>query len=307
MKIAVCSDLHLEFDLFKPDVPIFQNKEQADVLILGGDILVASHIKPNATYGKGIEAHRKFFEMCSNNYKDVIYLMGNHEHYNGDFKHTPGIVFQLLCEFDNIHFLEKESVTINDTLFVGGTMWTDFNKEDPLTMFTIEKRMNDFRCVTNSNDMVGYRVPLYKDKDVLDDEDYSVKSNAQDIIGYKVKERPVRFSPDHALEDHKKFLTFLKNQLENNPIQKTVVCTHHTPSFMSCHPKYADDREMNGGYHSDLTKLILENRQIKLWTHGHTHELFDYMIGSTRVVCNPRGYEGYEDIAETFALKVVEV
>lgn len=307
MKIAVCSDLHLEFDLFKPDVSIFQNHEQADVLILGGDILVASHIKSNATYGKGFEAHRKFFQMCSDNYKNVIYLMGNHEHYNGDFKHTPGLLFSLIYEFDNIHFLEKESTEIEDVLFIGGTMWTDFNKEDPLTMVNIQTRMSDFRCVNNSGDMVGYRVPLYKDKDALDRDDYSVKSNAQDIIGYKVKERPSLFSPEHALDDHKKFLAFLKKTLAKNPIQKTVVCTHHTPSFTSCHPKYADDREMNGGYHSDLSSLILENRQIKLWTHGHTHDMFDYMVGTTRVVCNPRGYYGYEAIADTFKLKIVEV
>jgi hypothetical protein len=64
---------------------------------------------------------------------------------------------------------------------------------------------------------------------------------------------------------------------------------------------------MNGGYHSDLSELILSNPQIKLWTHGHTHELFDYMIGSTRVVCNPRGYHSYESIADTFKLKIVDI
>ena len=64
---------------------------------------------------------------------------------------------------------------------------------------------------------------------------------------------------------------------------------------------------MNGGYHSDLSEFILDRPGIKLWTHGHTHELFDYMIGSTRIVCNPRGYDGHEDIADNFKLKVVEV
>ena len=64
---------------------------------------------------------------------------------------------------------------------------------------------------------------------------------------------------------------------------------------------------MNGGYSSDLSEFILDNPQIKLWTHGHTHEDFDYMIGSTRIVCNPRGYDGYEDRADTFTLKYVDV
>jgi hypothetical protein len=64
---------------------------------------------------------------------------------------------------------------------------------------------------------------------------------------------------------------------------------------------------MNGGYHSDLSEFILDHPEIVLWTHGHTHELFDYTIGDTRIVCNPRGYIGYEEIADKFELKVVEV
>jgi hypothetical protein len=56
-----------------------------------------------------------------------------------------------------------------------------------------------------------------------------------------------------------------------------------------------------------LNDLILSNPQIKLWTHGHTHHEFDYMIGDCRVVCNPRGYKNYEDRADNFELKFVEV
>jgi hypothetical protein len=51
----------------------------------------------------------------------------------------------------------------------------------------------------------------------------------------------------------------------------------------------------------------MDHPQIKLWTHGHTHEDFDYMVGSTRIVCNPRGYDAYEDRADRFQLKFVEV
>ncbi|MCY1554175.1 hypothetical protein D9M68_907290 [compost metagenome] len=28
-----------------------------------------------------------------------------------------------------------------------------------------------------------------------------------------------------------------------------------------------------------------------LWFHGHTHDSFDYRVGTCRVVCNPRGYQ----------------
>jgi hypothetical protein len=69
---------------------------------------------------------------------------------------------------------------------------------------------------------------------------------------------------------------------------------------MSVHPKYQHDTLMNGAYSSDLSEFILDNPQIRVWTHGHTHDPFDYMVGSTRIICNPRGYAGYEQRAEYF-------
>jgi hypothetical protein len=86
-----------------------------------------------------------------------------------------------------------------------------------------------------------------------------------------------------------------------------VVVGHHAPSRASTHPKYRDEYHMNGAYSSDLCEFILDRRQIRLWTHGHTHEDFDYMIGTTRVMCNPRGYINYEERAETWQPKLIEI
>ena len=35
---------------------------------------------------------------------------------------------------------------------------------------------------------------------------------------------------------------------------------------------------------------MVENSGASLWIHGHTHASCDYLIGKTRVLCNPRGY-----------------
>jgi hypothetical protein len=64
---------------------------------------------------------------------------------------------------------------------------------------------------------------------------------------------------------------------------------------------------MNGAFHSDLSDFILDRPHIKLWTHGHMHNTSDYLVGNTRVVCNPRGYVKYEQRAKEFQLKYMEV
>jgi hypothetical protein len=109
------------------------------------------------------------------------------------------------------------------------------------------------------------------------------------------------------VEDFKKFTGYLQSVIEGKNDEKFVVCTHHTPSRSSCHPRYGADHLMNGGYHSDLDEYIIDHPQIKLWTHGHTHEDFDYMVGETRIACNPRGYINYEDRADRFKLKIMEI
>jgi Icc-related predicted phosphoesterase len=70
--------------------------------------------------------------------------------------------------------------------------------------------------------------------------------------------------------------------------QKTVVVTHHGVSRQSVPKIYIND-PTQPAYTSELTEFILEN-QPNLWIHGHTHQAFDYKIGNTRVLTNPKGY-----------------
>jgi len=45
---------------------------------------------------------------------------------------------------------------------------------------------------------------------------------------------------------------------------------------------------------------------IQAVSNGHTHPCFDYVLGETRIVCNPRGYDGHEDTGWN-PNKIVEV
>jgi hypothetical protein len=89
--------------------------------------------------------------------------------------------------------------------------------------------------------------------------------------------------------------------------EKFVVVGHHAPSKMSTKPRYKDNAMVNGAYSSDLSQFILDRPMIKVWTHGHTHDDYDYMIGSTRIVCNPRGYIMHEPRADRFQLMYINV
>ena len=272
MKIKLVSDLHLEFS----DINI-NNDEGADVLILGGDIMIAADLHDHPTFDFNPYSHsafadlsrkqqrvarfRDFLKRCSFQFPHVIYIMGNHEFYHGRFYDSIEHMREECAKFPNIYMLENDTKVIDDVTFIGGTLWTDMNKGDPLTMHAIEGMMNDFRIIRNDKRS---------------------------------------FAPMSAIDvasRHARTLAYFRSVLAEQHDKKFVVVGHHSPSFQSVHEEYKDQQLMNGGYHSDLSEFILDHPQIKLWTHGHTHHPFDYMIGETRIVCNPRGYEndGYSE------------
>jgi predicted phosphodiesterase len=308
MKIAVCSDVHLEFGPLT-----LENPGDVDVLILSGDILVENDLDEfsEAQVESGFARHRStmyhtFFQECAERFPHVIYIAGNHEHYHGDFKFTLDGLKKKLAYLENVFVLDKEVFRLGDFVFVGSTLWTNMNNEDPLTLYHMKDYMNDFRIIKNSNRYVYKNVPVYEYDEngkVKVDENYR-----QVQIGMKKKEEPARFTPEDAVEENKKSFEFIQHVVsEAKDHEKVIVVGHHTPSHQSCHPRYAHDSIMNGGYHNSYEEYIMDHPKIVLWTHGHTHEKYDYMIGDTRIVCNPRGYVGHEQISREFELKVIEL
>lgn len=267
MKIQLASDLHLEF----ADVDI-KNTTGADVLILSGDILVAEDLRnqpvsiaweslPDEGYGRAKRAARyhDFFQRVSSQFKHVIYVMGNHEHYRGHFDCSASYIRNTLDQLNiyNVHLLDRETKEIDGVHFIGGTMWTDCNAGDPLTLYHLETCMNDFRIIRLKNE--GFR----------------------------------KFLPMRTVFEFTKTRDYFKTVIENLPEDaRVVVCSHHAPSHLSIHEMYKNDKLMNGGYSTDMSEFILDRPRIKVWTHGHMHNNFDYTIGETRVVCNPHGYPG---------------
>lgn len=265
MKVALMSDVHLEFG----DLDI-KNTDNADILVLAGDIMVAKDLydftdEINPSWGKNIPSRyhvakrfRDFLQRCSNEYKHVLYVAGNHEFYHGNWEQTLTILKDECSKFSNVHFMENDKFVFDDVTFVGGTLWTDMNRGDPLTVRVIMDRMNDYRIIRVENREYG------------------------------------RLHPNDSIKRHIHTLNYICETVDSDPSKKYFVIGHMAPSKLSTKPRYEKDVHLNGGYSSDLSETILDRPQIKVWVHGHTHNDFDYEIGTTRIVAHPRGYVGYE-------------
>ena len=121
MKIAVASDLHLEFGPI-----VLENTNGADVLILSGDICTANQFKKKP---KERMMAKDFFKQCSFQFPHVIYIMGNHEHYDFDFAITYDRLKDELADLPNIHVLEKEIWEHDGFTFVAGFILGDLITE----------------------------------------------------------------------------------------------------------------------------------------------------------------------------------
>jgi Icc-related predicted phosphoesterase len=309
MKIALASDIHLEFGTIT-----LNNDESADVLVLAGDICVARHfVDGRPTYMQTLaKEYRAFFDQVTQEFPQVIYIMGNHEHYSGDVAKTYSILKEHL-DYPNLHILEKETWVHQGVTFIGGTLWTDMNQLDSLTLSYTQGAMNDFREVVNSNRRVYRQVPIYEKNplwtgDGKNGGQYNTTdSGAMIQIGTKMKEEPARWSPEDSVADHERMLDYIKQIVAERADEKFVVVGHHAPSSQSVAEWYKGDTLMNGAFRSDLEEFILDRPQIRYWFHGHMHNNSNYWIGETRVVCNPRGYVGHESIADFFKLQHLEI
>jgi Icc-related predicted phosphoesterase len=185
----------------------------------------------------------------------VIYVAGNHEFYKGGIRECLEDGRAAATRFPNVHFLENDSVVIDGVRFIGATLWTDFRIEGSpqLAMTYARERMNDYR-------MIALQRSPWK-----------------------------RFLPVDAAKMHHGSRSFIRETLATPFDGETVVVTHHLPSKKSVPDRFAGDL-LNAAYASDLSEIIEEGKP-DLWVHGHTHDSCDYVLGDTRVVCNPRGYD----------------
>lgn len=148
------------------------------------------------------------------------------------------------------YVLDNQTITLDGITFFGATMWTDFE-------FFSDPVFCMIHALRHMNDFKF------------------------------IKHQTSRLTPADTIEFHKESLVHLKSFINENAAKKVIV-THHLPSALSVQNRYKTD-SMTSAFASNLDEIV-ERSGAKLWLHGHTHDSCDYIIGQTRVVCNPRGY-----------------
>lgn len=240
-----------------------------------------------------------------NHIKQGVIVAGNHLGYAPDepelgmydTRNTKS--FQLhrlgvnLTGVDGPLFLSNSVTQYEGIVILGTTLYTDFalygESYIEQAMQYAKQGMNDFRYIT----VPGHR-------------EYERVPGGWKVTKTKKGEGTVRlFTPqDHAYYFHYS-LNFLKEKVLEYSHKPIIIVTHHAPSPYSIAPEY-EGSMLNPAFASNLNDFILQHPQIRLWCHGHVHNIFDYILGETRVVCYPFGYnnENDADIPFKYGLRI---
>lgn len=137
MLIMPISDLHFEFHQdagrhFVRELCAVNSHAMPDVLILAGDIATQRILKNS-------------LKMFADSFKHVVYVTGNHEYYNSDFKTIEDIIRDVEDTTKNFHWLQNKRVEIDGKHFAGATLWFEAN-EDSKGAY-LKSCINDFRLI----------------------------------------------------------------------------------------------------------------------------------------------------------------
>lgn len=233
----IVSDLHLESNKLRILNII---KPIADNLIVAGD--VGDPYDPN---------YKIFFDYVANNWKNVIYVTGNHEYYNYNkyvtlrMQDIDNTISMMLSQYPNVHFLNNKSIILDDIKIIGSTLWS--------SPYTTE-RINDFKYIY---DDCGNSLTLEKFSEMNHNCIDYLKNEITDAESYR----------------------------------KVIIVTHFMPLISPdlSNSKYTG-AQYESQYLYFGNKLYDVMEQIDLWISGHTHEVFDENIKGTRWCCNAFGH-----------------
>ena len=248
-QLQYISDIHLEFHdkqnkgAIQPDM--FVKPGAADYLALVGDIGIPE-----------LNSMPAFLAWCSQNWKEVFWVPGNHEFYN--YRNTPIPVDEkeaymrtLASRWPNVHYLNREAFELDASIrILGCTLWSFIPTESEKDALL---KMNDSKQIKVNNERTAV---------------------------------PSDFNTWHTRDRE-----WLVQEIQRAKLEKKelIVLTHYLPSFRLIHPKY-ENYPLNCCFATNLESLI--QAPVRAWLCGHSHMAVDTTIHSVCCSLNPYGYPG---------------
>lgn len=239
------SDIHLEY---RTNIPYI--KKNADNIFLLGDI---GH--------PGTDLFNKFLKHCSETYKNIFIVYGNHEYYSVlRGRHKKIETMKQRIEYTktfpkNVYFLNNSHVYFNIH-----TQIVKYNLD-------ISDNINDYIKIIGSTLWSDRGINSNNFKNIFVEKDQLLTFDYQSQLFYDSKH-------------------YIINELYNENID-VIILTHYTTHICSNSQAYLDNKDTN-----HIRELFLHNKLIAC-INGHTHTSIDTIAPGTniRILANCFGYK----------------
>jgi len=229
--------------------------KQNPITPLGDILILAGDIVPFGLMDK----HKDFLKYVSDNFKTTYWIPGNHEYYYYDLATKFGTINEKIKS--NVFLVNNMAFNHEEIKLIFSTLWSKISSENE---WHIERNVSDF-----------------------------------DVIKYN----KMRFTAPVFNQLHAESLAFIESEIHREEfgttsvehqlnIGKTVVVTHHVPTFFN-YPEQYRQSSINQAFGVELFNLI-ETSNVNAWIYGHHHaNIPSFKIGNTQMLTNQLGYVKY--------------
>ena len=162
-------------------------------------------------------------------------------------------MYHTFNEIKNVHLLDNGRVTIDGQKFVGSTLWTDFENENPISMSNVSKGLNDY-----------YHIRGHYGNKLTHEETFNEHKDSIKFLKHNVDKDTI------VLTHHAPILNVSNPQFKNSPIRGGFE-SDLSGLIFELQPKYW----LYGHTHYNRGLVEFENTKILSNQCGYIHEVVD--------------------------------
>lgn len=209
-------------------------------------------------WGTGNQPFRHLMESLCKQFKSVLFVTGNHDYWSSNINEVDRFWFDFQNHHKIFNYLSTgfHCVKMEDNVYVVGC-----------TLWTDCNNHN----METLRQIRKYMTPDFRFI-------YDFHENPYEWIGLH----------DHQVELMRNNILGIKKEHKD---AKILVVTHHAP-----HERCDPDHPYNAGFVCRDMDGLIDPELVHTWVFGHTHVPVDFELNGVRIISNPRGYPGIEEL-----------